>query len=267
MGSALEGLRVLDLTSGPAGGLATMVLADFGAEVVLVERPGGDPLAALPAAPLWRRGKHVLPLDLDADGSMNRLHDLAAGADVLIASGRPSSLARRGLDFPSLHPRHPHLVVCHVSGFGDRGPLAEIPGYEHVVAARAGRMRLFSGIAERPGPVFSALQVGVHACAQSAAAGILAALHARERDGRGRHVREPAAGASGLRAGRHAAGSALRAFPGPDPGAAAADLRAAHAEPLLPSRPRPATGAGCSSATSCRTCSTTSCGSPICSMP
>jgi crotonobetainyl-CoA:carnitine CoA-transferase CaiB-like acyl-CoA transferase len=189
MGSALEGLRVLDLTTGPAGGLATMVLADFGAEVVVVERPGGEPFTALPAAPLWRRGKHTVQLDLDAEGDMDRLHTVAAGADVLIATGRPRSLARRGLDFDSLHARHPHLVVCHVSGFGDRGPLAEIPGYEHVVAARAGRMHLFSGLADRPGPVFSALQVGVHVCAQSAAAGILAALLARERDGCGRHVR------------------------------------------------------------------------------
>jgi crotonobetainyl-CoA:carnitine CoA-transferase CaiB-like acyl-CoA transferase len=187
--SALAGLRVLDLTSGPAGGLVTRILTDFGAEVLLVERPGGDPLAALPAAPLWRRGKHALTLDLDAAGAMDRLHALAAGADVLVTGWRPAALARRGLDFAALHPRHPHLVVCQITGFGDRGPLAELPGYEHVVAARAGRMRLFSGIAERDGPVFSALQVGVHASAQSAAAGILAALHAREQDGCGRHVR------------------------------------------------------------------------------
>jgi len=188
---ALAGLRVLDLTSGPAGGLATMILADFGAEVLLVERPGGDPFARLPAAPMWRRGKRTATLDLATDEGLERLHGLAAAADVLVCSGRPSTLTRRGLDFESLHRRHPHLVVAHITGFGDTGPRAELPGYEHVVAARAGRMRLFTGLVERDGPCFSALQVGIHACAQSAAAGILAALYAREHDGngRGRHVR------------------------------------------------------------------------------
>jgi crotonobetainyl-CoA:carnitine CoA-transferase CaiB-like acyl-CoA transferase len=188
MTSALEGVRVLDLTVGPAGGLATTILADFGAEVLVIERPGGDPFAAHPAAPLWRRGKSTLQLDLDAPRVMDRLHAIAAGADVLITSWRPGALARRGLDYPTLHVRHPHLVVCHVTGFGGKGPRAEIPGYEHVVAACAGRMRLFTGLVERDGPVFSALQVGVHACAQSAAAGIVAALLERGADGAGRHV-------------------------------------------------------------------------------
>jgi crotonobetainyl-CoA:carnitine CoA-transferase CaiB-like acyl-CoA transferase len=109
---ALAGLRVLDLTSGPAGGLATMILADFGAEVLLVERPGGDPFTALPAAPMWRRGKRTATLDLTTEEGRARLHALAAAADVLVCTGRPSTLARRGLDFESLHRRHPHLVVA-----------------------------------------------------------------------------------------------------------------------------------------------------------
>jgi crotonobetainyl-CoA:carnitine CoA-transferase CaiB-like acyl-CoA transferase len=180
--------RVLDLTTGPAGGIATMILADFGAEVLLVERPGGDAFEHLPASRMWRRGKRTLVLDLRSDDGLELLHALAAGADVLVCNWRPSALARRGLDFESLHRRHPHLVVCHLTAFGGRGPRTEIPGYEHVVAACAGRMRLFAGIADRDGPVFSALQVGVHACAQSAATGILAALLARDRDGWGRHV-------------------------------------------------------------------------------
>jgi crotonobetainyl-CoA:carnitine CoA-transferase CaiB-like acyl-CoA transferase len=187
--AALEGLRVVDLTAGPAGGLATMILADFGAEVLLIERPGGDPFQHLPAASLWRRGKRTLNLDLASAADLTRLHTLLAAADVLVCNWRPAALRRRGLDYAPLHARHPQLVVCHIGGFGDRGPLADVPGYEHVVAARSGRMRLFSGTADREGPVFSALQVGVHACAQSAVAGILAALLARARDGHGRQVR------------------------------------------------------------------------------
>ena len=188
MSRALEGIRVLDLTSGPAGGIASMILADFGAEVLTVERPGGDSLATLPAARMWRRGKRTLSLDLGSEGGSSTLQELCAGADVLVCNWRASALARKGLDFDSLHARHPHLVFCHISGFGSHGPRADYPGYEHIVAAYAGRMRIFAGIVDREGPVFSALQVGVHACAQSAAAGILAALLERGDDGEGRLV-------------------------------------------------------------------------------
>ena len=188
MTRALEDLRVLDLTSGPAGGIATMILADFGAAVLLIERPGGDPLTALPAAPMWRRGKRTLSLDLGSSAGLDTLHELCAGADVLVCNWRPGALERKGLDYDSLHIRHPHLVYCHISGFGSRGPRADYPAYEHLIAASTGRMRLFSGIVDREGPVFSALQVGVHACAQTATAGILAALHARAADGAGRLV-------------------------------------------------------------------------------
>ena len=188
MAGALDGIRVLDLTSGPAGGLATMVLADFGAEVLGVERPGEDPLAELPAAPMWRRGKRLCLLDLDADDDIASFHALCAGADVLVCNWRSSALTRRNLHFDALHGRHPHLVFCHITGFGSHGPHADYPGYEHIVAARTGRMQIFAGIVDREGPVFSSLQVGVHACAQSAVSGILAALLERGDDGAGRLV-------------------------------------------------------------------------------
>lgn len=188
MTQALEDIRVLDLTSGPAGGIASMILADFGAEVLTIERPGGDPLAELTSARMWRRGKRLLTLDLESENELDTLHQLCAGADVLVCNWRASALARKGLDFDNLHARHPHLVFCHISGFGSHGPRADYPGYEHVVAACIGRMRLFSGLVDRQGPAFSALQVGVHACAQSAASGILSALFERGEDGEGRLV-------------------------------------------------------------------------------
>jgi len=189
MPQALAGIRILDLTRGPAGGIATMVLADFGAEVLLIEQPGfTHPLDALPAARMWRRGKQVLPLDLDNPQDLAAFHELAAGADVLVCSWRPAALARKSLDYANLHSRHPHLVFCHITGFGARGPMANMPGYEHTAAAYSGRMQLFAGIVDRPGPVFSAVQVGVHACAQSAVAGILAALF---QQGRQRGAKSP----------------------------------------------------------------------------
>ncbi|MFP6805522.1 MAG: CoA transferase [Pseudomonadales bacterium] len=184
----LEDVRILDLTSGPAGGIATMILADFGAEVLMIERPGIDPMMALPASRMWRRGKRTLPLDLSTAAGLATLDDLCSGADVLICNWRFTALVRKRLDYASLHARHPHLILCHISGYGSQGPRADYPGYEHLVAASTGRMRLFSGLADRAGPSFSALQVGVHACAQSAATGILAALLEQGADGEGRLV-------------------------------------------------------------------------------
>ena len=184
----LEDVRILDLTSGPAGGIATMILADFGAEVLMIERPGIDPMMALPASRMWRRGKRSLPMDLSTTAGLATLDDLCSGADVLICNWRFAALERKRLDYASLHARHPHLILCHISGYGSQGPRADYPGYEHLVAASTGRMRLFSGLADRSGPSFSALQVGVHACAQSAATGILAALLEQGADGEGRLV-------------------------------------------------------------------------------
>ena len=185
---ALDGIRVLDLTRGSTGGMATMILADFGAEVLCIKRPGSDPLSEVPAARMWQRGKRYLALDLENENGLARLHELCAAADVLVCNWRSGALKRRNLDFNSLHQLHRHLVFCHISGFGSHGPRADYPGYEHIVAACTGRMQLFSGLVDRVGPVFSALQVGVHACAQSAAAGILAALFERGNDGEGRLV-------------------------------------------------------------------------------
>lgn len=188
MSEALRGLRVLDLTNGPAGGLATMHLADFGAEVLRIERPGSHVLDELPAAPLWLRGKRSLPLNLDSATELAQLESLAAAADVLVTTWRTGSLTRRGLGIEALRERHPHLTICHISGFGSHGPLADLPAYEHLVAALSGRMNLFRGIVDRPGPVFSALQVATHATAQTATAGILAALYSQGADGQGRLV-------------------------------------------------------------------------------
>jgi crotonobetainyl-CoA:carnitine CoA-transferase CaiB-like acyl-CoA transferase len=118
---------------------------------------------------------------------LRRFRNCAPAPTYWSATGA-GALAGHGIDFDSVHARHPHLVFCHISGFGSHGPRADVPDYEHLVAASSGRMLLFSGIADRDGPVFSALQVGVHACAQTATAGILAALYARAADDAGRLV-------------------------------------------------------------------------------
>ena len=184
----LEGMRVLDLCGGPVAGLATMVLADFGADVIMVEPPGGERFATLPAAPMWRRGKRSVVLDLRGELGRERLHGLVDGADVVVAAGPAARAARLAADAESLCARNPSLVHCSISGWGERGPWAGDPAYEGVVAARAGRMRVFEGQIRRSGPAFAAVPVATHACALGAVQGIVAALFARERSGGGQRV-------------------------------------------------------------------------------
>ncbi len=186
MSEALAGLRVVELGFGPATGVAGMILADFGAEVVRITPPDAHPLDALPAEPMWARGKESLTLDIKNDA--DRFEQLLAAADVLLTNLRMSTLRSLGMDYEQVHARHPHLVYGHISGFGNRGPLADLPGYEHVVAAYAGRMLQFQGLVDRTGPVVSAVQVGVHAASQSAVTGILAAVYQRSDSGAGRLV-------------------------------------------------------------------------------
>ena len=188
MVDACEGVRVLDLSTGPAGGLASMILADFGADVVKVERPGGDPYRELAAAPMWLRGKRSVEVDLKTRLGQQTIQEIVTGADVAIVSHRPETAQRLGVDDRTLRSLNPRLVYCHITGFGPRGPLAGYRGYEGVVAAKAGRMMTFAGQIDREGPVYSYVQVGTHGASQAAVQGILAALIAREVTGEGQTV-------------------------------------------------------------------------------
>ena len=183
-----DDLLVIDLSSGQPGGIATMVLADFGADVIKVEPPGGDPARSEPAAPLWLRGKRSVELDLGTAEGQQALHRLVRGADVVVSSFAPGSAAAHGADDATLRALNPALVYCSITGWGPRGPYAGYPADEALVAAKSGRMRSFTGVVRREGPAFPAVQVGTHAAAQSAIAGILAALYAREFTGRGQLV-------------------------------------------------------------------------------
>ena len=188
MTEAAGGLRVLDLSTGPAGGLASMVLADFGADVIKVEPPGGDPYRDLAAAPMWLRGKRSIELDLKSRAGQRRLHDLARESDVVVASYRPGDAERLGADPETLRALNPGLVYASVTGFGPKGPWAGYRGYEGVVAAKAGRMMTFSGSLKREGPIYAYVQVGAHVSAHSAVQGILAALMVRDITGEGQVV-------------------------------------------------------------------------------
>jgi crotonobetainyl-CoA:carnitine CoA-transferase CaiB-like acyl-CoA transferase len=184
----LEGIRVLDLSTGPVGGVVTMVLGDFGASVIKVERPGGDPFRALPNSPAWLRGKQSVELDLSTMEGHDRMAALGASADVLVTTFDDARARRLACDYGSLSAANPGLVYCRVTGWGPKGPYASYPGYEALVAAKSGRMMAFAGLPDREGPVYAAVQVGMHACSQSAIAAILAALVERMTSGQGQLV-------------------------------------------------------------------------------
>jgi crotonobetainyl-CoA:carnitine CoA-transferase CaiB-like acyl-CoA transferase len=188
MVQVLEGFRVVDVTTGPVGGMATMVLGDFGADVVKVEPPGGDRFRSLPGAPLWLRGKRSVTADLRTDSGLADLHRLVSTADVLVVSGPVSRAARWGIDAAAATALQPDIVHCSITGWGPQGPLADVAGYEGAIVARSGRMMSFERQLRRGGPVFAAVQVAGHIAAHGAVQGIVAALLARARGGGAQRV-------------------------------------------------------------------------------
>ena len=116
-----SGLRVLELGSGISGALAGMVLADYGAEVIKVEPPGGDPQRSQPAFLMWNRGKQSLVADLASAQDAERVRELAAGADVVLSTWLPGIAEPLGLDHAALSARNPRVITCAITGFGPTG--------------------------------------------------------------------------------------------------------------------------------------------------
>jgi crotonobetainyl-CoA:carnitine CoA-transferase CaiB-like acyl-CoA transferase len=182
------GLRVVEIGESIAAATVGMVLADHGAEVVVVEPPRGSRLRALPAFPMLARGKHSTCLDLTTTAGRDALAELVAGADVVIAALTPATMDRLGVDGATLCAANPRLVHCEITGF-DRGhPLADVAGHEGVVASRAGRAYEFSVLFDGRRPAFPAVPVATWGAAMLALQGIGAALVERARTGRGQRV-------------------------------------------------------------------------------
>jgi crotonobetainyl-CoA:carnitine CoA-transferase CaiB-like acyl-CoA transferase len=193
---ALGGVRILDFSRVLAGPLATMVLADLGADVVKVERPGtgddtrawGPPYDDRGVATYFlsvNRNKGSLVLDLaDADGA-RCAHELAVGADVIVENFRPGVMERLGLGYERLRERNPGLVYCSITGFGT-GAGAAMPGYDLLVQAVGGLMSITGSAEGEPQKAGVAL-VDVIA-GLFATAGILAALRHRDATGAGQRV-------------------------------------------------------------------------------
>jgi crotonobetainyl-CoA:carnitine CoA-transferase CaiB-like acyl-CoA transferase len=192
---ALDGLRVIDLTSHLSGPYCSMLLADQGADVIKVERPGdGDDARRMPpfvkgqSSPfmLWNRNKRSIALDLKQESGRDICRDLARGADVFIENFKPGTATRLGLGFDALAALNPRLVYCSISGFGQTGPYSDRPGFDLMVQAMSGIMSV-NGPEDGP-PHRLPLAICDIGAGMFAAIGILAALQARMRTKRGQHV-------------------------------------------------------------------------------
>lgn len=188
MAGPCTGLTVIDFSMGMPGSLATAVFADFGASVIKVEPPGGDPFRAQGAWLAWNRGKKSVVLDLETGEGREQAAALARTADIVVESYRPGEMAGLGLDYDTLSRTNPRLVYCSISSFGQTGRLKNLKGYEGVIAAKSGRMHSFEGQTPRPGPVYVAVQTATWASSQAAVRGILGALRVRNRTDRGQWV-------------------------------------------------------------------------------
>jgi alpha-methylacyl-CoA racemase len=197
----LEGLRVLDLTRLLPGGFCTLLLSDFGADVIKVEDTaagdyvrwmgpgyeGAEPSAASAAFLALNRGKRSIRLDLKRPAGRDALLRLAREADVLVESFRPGVLDRLGAGWERLRRENPRLVYCAITGYGQDGPLAARAGHDLDYLARVGLLGL-TGEADGA-PVQAAGQIAdLGGGALTAAFGILAALRERERSGQGQLV-------------------------------------------------------------------------------
>jgi crotonobetainyl-CoA:carnitine CoA-transferase CaiB-like acyl-CoA transferase len=185
MPGPLDGLRVVDCSQGMAGTRATGILADYGAEVIWVEPPGGDPYRGELALAYVNstRGKRSVVLDLQTEHGRVQLDRLLADADVLVQSDDPGSAAESSFD--ALHSRHPQLVCCTISGFG-RDAHATVTGHESIVQAVVGAMG--EQVGYRPGPIFGGVPFASFGAAYLSVFGVLAALYRRGIDGIGRDV-------------------------------------------------------------------------------
>jgi crotonobetainyl-CoA:carnitine CoA-transferase CaiB-like acyl-CoA transferase len=183
---ALDGLRVLDLTWGAAGALGVLLLAEQGADTIKVEPPGGDPFRSYDGYRVWTRSRRAVQVDLRADAGREALLRLVATADVLVESFRPGVMDRLGVGYEACADANPRLVYCSVPAYPPGHRKAGRPGYDALVQAASGQQWEQPGW--RPGPIFLAMPMPSMGTIYLVASGVLAALLARERTGRGQHV-------------------------------------------------------------------------------
>ena len=196
----LAGVRALDLSRVLAGPWAGQMLADYGADVLKVERPGSGDDTRSWGPPWWgegasrvaayficaNRGKRSVAIDLASEEGLRQVRELAREADILIENYKVGQLAKFGLDAASLQAINPGLIYCSITGYGQTGPLSHKAGYDFAIQAEGGLMSITGepdGEPQKVGVAVTDLMTGVYATTA-----ILAALHERARTGKGRVI-------------------------------------------------------------------------------
>ena len=196
MEAALSDVVVIDLSRVLAGPYCTMMLGDMGATVIKVEQPGkgddtrhfGPPYVAGESAYYLglNRNKRSITMDFNDPQHKKRLLELVNTATVLVENFRPGTLERQGLGYETLRAMNPGLIYCSISGYGHDGPYAMRPGYDFVAQAESGIMSVtgdIEGEPQRVGSPVADISAGMFACMS-----ILAALHVREKTGKGQRI-------------------------------------------------------------------------------
>jgi len=195
MENIFEGLRVVDFTMNTAGPNATVMLADFGAEVIKVEKPklGDDQRNYSPQIDgtavgfFWgNRGKKSIVLDMGDPEGVEIAKKLIETADIVAESFKPGTMAKFGLGYEDVKKINPQIIYCSVSAYGQTGPMSKKPGYDMIAQALSGAMDLtgeIDGPPTRIGLVLADCAAGTHAFAA-----IASALYYRERTGKGQHI-------------------------------------------------------------------------------
>ena len=197
MAYALEGIKILELSRVSPGAFCTLMLADMGADVLKIETPpggqsGGSGVSATDERQAMfsyvNRNKRSLSLNLKTPEGQNILHQLVAGADVLVEGFRPGVMQRLNADYATLNDINPRLVYCSLSGFGQSGPYRDLPAHDVNYLAMSGVLNLVGPTADAPPAIPLNLIADYGGAAMHGMLGILLALHARHQTGRGQHV-------------------------------------------------------------------------------
>lgn len=195
MGGGLEGIVVVDLTTFLSGPYCTMLLADAGAEVIKIERPdGGDEMRRIApfigresaAFMFLNRNKRSLCLDLKSEEGLAAVRRLVETADVLVENFRPGVCDKLGLGYGAMSKLNPRLVYCSISGFGGTGPYRDRGGFDLIAQSMSGLMAINADDAGNPRRL--PVPISDICAGMFGSIGVLTALQARHRTGRGQHV-------------------------------------------------------------------------------
>jgi len=195
MTTALHGIRILDFSQMMAGPLCTMLLGDFGADVIKIESPEGDSIRRTGDTLIGgeteyclslNRNKRSIVLDLKTEDGQAVVRRLAADADVVVENFRPGTAERLGIGYEQLRQGNPRLIYCAMSGFGTDGPHRDRPALDPVIQAMSGMMQLTG--TQDSGPLRTGFALSDYITPMFAVSGILAALHARHASGTGQRI-------------------------------------------------------------------------------